>query len=208
VAVQQRAEETRGRILGAAADCFSQRGYDSTSVAEICECAGVSKGAFYHHFPTKQAVFLELLAQWLRTLDAGLDAACAGTGSVPESLQNMAGMAGFVFSAAADQLPMFLEFLTQSAYDPAVWKVTIAPYWKYRAFFAEMVRQGVTEGSLRPIDAEMTAQAIVSLAVGVILQGLLDPQGADWGLVMKGAMQMLLEGIAQPYFAPTEEKGT
>ena len=56
---QQRSEETRARILAAALDRFARYGYDATGVAEICRAAGVSKGAFYHHFPSKQAAFLE-----------------------------------------------------------------------------------------------------------------------------------------------------
>ena len=70
---QRRGERTRSRILQAAEDCFAQRGYDAASVAEICRSAGVSKGAFYHHFPSKQALFLELLDRWLAELDAQLD---------------------------------------------------------------------------------------------------------------------------------------
>ena len=205
---QKRAEETRERILSAAAECFAQRGYDATSVAEMCESAGVSKGAFYHHFLTKQSVFLELLDRWLGTLDAGLGAARADAGNMPQSLQGMAGMAGFVFGAAGEQLPMFLEFMTQAVHDPEVWKATVAPYVRYREFFADLVRQGVAEGSLQPVDPEIAAETIVSLALGVILQGLLDPKGADWGQVMQGAMQMLLHGIAAPGFVLQEEKGT
>lgn len=198
MAVQHRAEETRGRIVSAALACFAQSGYEATSVAALCSEAGVSKGAFYHHFPTKQALFLELLNAWLETLDAGLKSARLDAASVPESLRGMAGMAGFVLSAAGEQLPMFLEFMTQAAHDAEVWKATVAPYVRYRDFFADLVRQGIAEGSLRPVDPEITAEAIVSLAVGVILQGLLDPKGADWGRVMQGAMQMFLQGIAKP----------
>jgi len=62
--MQQRSEETRKHILEAAQRLFSAKGYDATGVAEICQAAGVSKGAFYHHFLTKQAVFLVLLENW------------------------------------------------------------------------------------------------------------------------------------------------
>jgi len=63
---QPRAEETRTRILNAAQLCFSRYGYDAASVADICKEAGVTKGAFYYHFETKQALFLELLNRWLK----------------------------------------------------------------------------------------------------------------------------------------------
>ena len=68
--MQQRSEETRTRLLEAAVRLFAQQGYDASGVAEICAAAGVSKGAFYHHFESKQALFLALLEEWLARLDA------------------------------------------------------------------------------------------------------------------------------------------
>ena len=192
---QKRSEQTRSRILEAAQECFAQAGYDGTGVAEICRRAGLSKGAFYHHFPTKQAVFFELLNGWLAGVDAQMTSFRAGMPTVPEGLMRMAVMVRPVFDAAGEQLPMFLEFLSQAARDPEIWKATIAPYRKYRAFFAEMMEEGVIEGSLKNIDAQIASQVVVSLAVGLVLQGVLDPGGADWGLVAQEGIRMILDGI-------------
>jgi len=65
MATQQRSEETYSRILDAAAASFARNGYERTGVAEICHAAGISKGAFYYHFSSKQALFLALLQRWL-----------------------------------------------------------------------------------------------------------------------------------------------
>lgn len=196
--VQQRAEETRARILEAAAECFAQQGYEAASVADICERAGVSKGAFYHHFPSKQDLFMALLSDWLEALDAGLRRAQAEAADVPSALRDMAGMVGFVLMSAGERLPMFLEFWTHAARDPDIWAATIAPYRRYREFFADLVRAGIAEGSLRPVEAETAAQIIVSLAVGTILQGLLDPQGADWSRSLRQGIEMILTRLEMP----------
>lgn len=193
--VQQRGEETRARILSAAEECFAQHGYEAAGVAEICERAGVSKGAFYHHFASKQDLFMALLGNWLDGLDAGLRAVRSQTATVPDALREMAGMVGFVLSSAGERLPMFLEFWTQAARDPEVWAATIAPYRRYRAFFAELVQAGVAEGSLRPVDAEVVAQVIVSLAVGTILQGLLDRDGTDWNRSLRQGIEIILDSV-------------
>jgi|YNPNPStandDraft_1061719.scaffolds.fasta_scaffold25627_1 AcrR family transcriptional regulator len=196
---QERSEQTRLRILTAARECFARAGYDATGVAEICQRAGVSKGAFYHHFPSKQAVFLALLDRWLAGLEVPMAASRAAAIDVPAQLLAMAGMAEQVFQEAKGQFPMFLQFWAQAARDPQVWQATIMPYQRYRALFADMVRTGIAEGSLRPSDPDTAARVIVALAVGLVLQGVLDPDGADWGEVVREGITMLLRGLlAEP----------
>jgi len=196
VTTQRRGWETRQRILGAAAAGFAAKGYAGTSVAEICQRAEVSKGAFYHHFASKQALFLELLERWLDVLDGQLEAIHESERPVPEQLLAMTDLICDVFEAAEDQLPVFLEFWTRATHDPRTWEATIAPYRRYRRFFAEIIASGAREGTFHPVDADAAARVVVSLAVGIVLQGLLDPEDADWGAVARSGMEMLLEGMA------------
>jgi AcrR family transcriptional regulator len=192
---QRRGEETRSHILQAAEECFAQYGYDATSVAEVCRRAGVTKGGFYHHFPSKQALFLELLERWLAELDIQLAATRAQADTIPEGLLQMAEMVRPVFQATGGQLPISLEFWTKATRDPTVRQATVAPYRRYRDFFSGMIEAGIVEGTLRSVDPEMAAQVIVSLAAGLVLQRLLDPHGADWGEVAREGIRMLLEGL-------------
>lgn len=53
-------QDLRSRILHAAVDLFAERGYDGTSVAEVIARAGVAKGGFYHHFPSKEDLLYEV----------------------------------------------------------------------------------------------------------------------------------------------------
>jgi AcrR family transcriptional regulator len=192
---QHRAEETRGRILDAAVRKFAIAGYDAASVDDICTEAGVSKGAFYHHFPTKQAIFLALMQDWLAMIDMGMDAVKAGT--IPETLIQMTNLLPGVFAAAEDRLPMFLEFWLKASRDETIWKAVIAPYRHYQEHFARLVEDGIAEGSLKPVESQVAAQVIVSLAVGLVLQGVLDPHGADWEKTARESMQILMNGLAK-----------
>ena len=191
----QRGEEPRARIQEAATEAFARYGYDSASVAEICRRAGVTKGGFYHHFPSKQALFLEMLEQWLEGIDAQLELARSGAGDVPGQLRGMSAMVRAVFQEAGGRLPLFLEFLNKAGHSPVVWQATVAPFRKYHAFFAELVETGIDEGSLRPIDPDLASNVLLAFAVGLLVVGLLDPHGADWGQVGQGGMQVLLDGL-------------
>ncbi len=193
---QQRSDETRARLLAAALECFTRAGYDATGVAEICSRAAVSKGAFYHHFPSKQAVFLALMERWLGALEAGVQAARLAGETVPARLEALAGMVGQVLEAASGQVPMFLEFWRQAAKDPAVWQATVEPYRRFHAAFAGLVREGIAEGSLRRVDPDLAAHVQVSLGAGLVLQGALNlPDGAPRAAPGQ-AVRLLLDGLA------------
>jgi len=195
VANQARSEETRRRILQAAEESFARRGYDATGVAEICARAEVSKGAFYHHFPSKQTLFLDLLEGWLTELTETLSQTRSRAESVPQALKAMAPRIREVFRRGDRQLPIFLEFLNKASRDPAIWQATIAPYRRYHGYFAALIEEGVKEGSLRVANPKHLAQILVSLAVGVVLQAVLDPYGADWEKLIQEGMDLLFDGL-------------
>lgn len=191
----RKGEETRHRILESAVICFSESGYEKTGVAKICRVAGVSKGAFYHHFPTKQALFLELLNHWLEGLDAQILIIREKASDVPSALTQIATMVRQVFEAGRGKLPMFLAFLNQAAHDKAVWLATLSHYQHYQSVFAEIIKAGVDEGSIADIDPEIAAKTLVSLGVGLVLQGTLDTDNVDWGMVTERSILLLLNGM-------------
>jgi AcrR family transcriptional regulator len=195
--MQVRSEETRNHILEVSVQLFSKSGYDATGVAEICQAAGVSKGAFYHHFPSKQAVFLELLNSYLNGIDSGFNIMRQEIHNVPQTMLQMAEMVGSLFQTADIHLPIFLEFWTQANHDPHIWETTVAPYRRYQDYFAEMIQEGIREGSLEPMDPQLAARVLVALAMGLLMQSLFDPQIADWQTEARQSVELLLNGMTR-----------
>ncbi|MCB9763765.1 MAG: TetR/AcrR family transcriptional regulator [Alphaproteobacteria bacterium] len=81
-------EATRAHILEVALQCFSERGFNGTSIAEIARRAGVSKGLVHHHFPRKDDL-VEAVVH-LRVSEVGGLAA-----ELPEGLPPAERLAGF-----------------------------------------------------------------------------------------------------------------
>lgn len=74
---EQRNEQTRERILDSAARLFSLRGFDAVGIDELMADAGLTRGAFYHHFRSKSELYGQAIAHAARSgaahFEAGLD---------------------------------------------------------------------------------------------------------------------------------------
>jgi AcrR family transcriptional regulator len=193
--MQQRSEETHAKIMESAIKLFSNRGFNAASVDDICTEAGVSKGAFYHHFESKQALFLALLDGWLQTIDGAIEASKDKT--APETFMQMTEAFPYLFESAGEGLPMFLEFWLQASRDKKIWEASIAPYRRYHKYFTTLIKKGVDEGSFVEVDPELTSRMIVATAMGLLLQSLLDPKGAKWEKVSRESTAMLVNSLLQ-----------
>ena len=193
--MQQRSEETRNNILNAAIKLFSEQGYNAASVDDICAQAKVSKGAFYHHFESKQTLFLSLLDVWLKAIDNAIESSKDRT--VPETFIQMMDAFPYIFKMAGNRLPMFMEFWLQASRDEKIWQASVSPYRRYHKYFTSLIKKGVEEGSFVEVDPQIASRLIVSAAMGLLLQSLLDPEGAKWEKVARDSTTMLLNSLVK-----------
>ena len=66
---------SRQKLIDAAISLIRQKGYAATSVEDLCETAGVSKGAFFHHFKSKEALAVASTDYWIECTDSKFAAA-------------------------------------------------------------------------------------------------------------------------------------
>lgn len=192
---REQSDYTKAALLDAAEVQFARSGFNSTSVLSICEAAGVSKGAFYHHFESKQSLFFELLQRWLRNLEAALVQIEARAEEVPDKLLSMASIVGDVIEVGGPQLPIYLEFWNQALHDPAVHRALSTPFQEFLEFFASLLKQGIQRGVVRNTDEDRSARVVTGLAIGLLFQGLLEPEAEDWNAVTTFGLTMLFEGM-------------
>lgn len=91
-------EHKRDLILGAARQVFAEQGLDGASLRAIALRAGYTPAALYFHFPSKEAIYAEVLGASLRALGTAVDAAVAGVDG-PAARLRAAALAFFDFYA-------------------------------------------------------------------------------------------------------------
>ncbi len=115
--------ESRTRLLDAALRLVRTKGYTATSVEDICEAAGLTKGSFFHHFASKEELALAAAAHFAAMAD-GLFAA-APYQSAADPLERLLGYVDFRIAILQGTLPEFtclLGTMVQEVYDthPAI----------------------------------------------------------------------------------------
>jgi len=81
------ADQRRLQLLEVARDRFAEKGFNATSMDEIAEAAGVTKPVLYQHFPSKRALYVELLEDTGRQLLTSLAEATGRAGSPRERVE-------------------------------------------------------------------------------------------------------------------------
>jgi len=76
--VQKKSTDTREKLLAAARECFARKGFNSTTVEDIVESAGVARGTFYIYFANKEAIFKDIYELMQRELFAQVSSPHSG----------------------------------------------------------------------------------------------------------------------------------
>ncbi|MFE9256880.1 TetR/AcrR family transcriptional regulator [Streptomyces sp. NPDC006879] len=132
------------RLLAAATRLFAERGYDRTSVQEIVEAAGVTKGALYHYFGSKDDLLHEVYARMLRLQQERLDAIADSDLPIEERLR---AAAADVVVTTIDNLDDALIFLrSMHSLSPEKNKQVRAERRRYHERFRALIEEGQREG--------------------------------------------------------------
>jgi TetR/AcrR family transcriptional repressor of nem operon len=95
----------RSKILGSALAVIRTKGYAATSVDELCAAAGVTKGAFFHHFKSKEDLAIAAAEFWGETTSAFF--AAAPYHALPDPLQRLLGYIDFRKAILVGDIPDF-----------------------------------------------------------------------------------------------------
>ncbi len=170
--------ETRKRLKAAAEACFGRLGFSSCSIGDIAKAAGVAHGTFYVHFPSKEALADELLADFNTGLVERLQPILGATASTP------------LRTTVRSTAEIFLD------------------YWsEHRGFvetYAQRTAAGLTLTELRDgINPPMLQLLRATLAAAAPQLG---PHQPSWHLVTHGLLSMWLRIGLQYVLNPAVER--
>lgn len=208
MARQVRSEVTRRKILDAAVDVFGDVGYASAGWGTTIERTGMTKGALYHHFDSKEALASAIIEEGSDALLGAFRNVC---GSASPALENMIhGTFAVAHLLNADKTARAAEQLTAVL---AGFNSAAAQFFGACAGeMAGQARRAIAEGDLRDdVDPELVGESIVGATFGMrLLANALSRSGGNgyrvesagqrlgqlWGLLLPG---MTVE-TSLPYF--------
>ncbi len=136
------------RLLAAATRLFAEQGYDRTSVQEIVEAAGVTKGALYHYFGSKDDLLHEVYARVLRVQQERLDAFANADAPVEERLRRAA--ADVVVTTIENLDDAMIFFRSMHHLSPEKNKQVRAERRRYHERFRALIEEGQETGVFSP----------------------------------------------------------
>ncbi|MFK0243146.1 TetR/AcrR family transcriptional regulator [Amycolatopsis azurea] len=167
-------EAKRRAILDAAAWCFSEKGFEKTTTAEICRTAGISTGSLFHYFPNKRAVFVGIFEQ-----DG--DETAALIAAADEIEDPWEAILHVLFSVSEQLLnPMaarlVLEVAAQCARDAELAELVQGNDRALRDALIGLVKRAVEAGRIDPgLDPKTAASWLVAMIDAPLSRVILEP---------------------------------
>ena len=162
-------EERQYQILEAAMEVFVINGYANTRMDDIVRQSGLSKGALYHHYPSKKDLFIALIDHWEVYCFPDFYSRNGTDRTASETLLDFAKAVLDVFKEKKYVFLAEVEFWALSNQDEEINERSKSLYKKLLNLFELVLQKGVRSGEFKEIDTK-----VVSL---IILTGF---QGINW----------------------------
>ena len=189
---QQSRELTREQLLQAAAELFAEHGVNGTSVEQIVERAGYTRGAFYGNFEGKHEIVLALLEQRTQRELEEMQELSREAGSFDNLMECLRSWHRQRDATLGSWLALRTELWLYGLRDPELLPMLADRERRSRAALAQSLEQGFAARSVAPpAPAEFLALIMHSLGDGLSIQRVLSPEDTDTDTVVD-AIELLM----------------
>ncbi|MGV0643017.1 ScbR family autoregulator-binding transcription factor [Mycolicibacterium sp. XJ879] len=198
---QARSEATRQRIIASAVQLFNEVGYDSTALGDIIEHAGLTKGALYYHFDSKQSLATAIIEEGNAILLRAFSSITKLSAPALERIIHGSFFVGHLMRT--DMVARIGLHLLQALGEFN--EVAVQQYEGWVHSVLLNVTEGIEEGDVRPdLDTRSISEAIIGAMMGAELLSSATTSGTDLLPRIATMWDVLLPGIATadslPYF--------
>lgn len=158
------------RMLQMALRLFAQKGYFQTTVDEVVDAAGASKGSFYFHFPNKEAVFLALVEQITVMLFQGIEQELASEQQAAVKIRNTLASALDIFGRHRDLARLVL--VEAEVAHPQIREKQAAIHSRFIELIAQQLDHLIARGYIAPLDTRIAATAFFGSINAAVSQWL------------------------------------
>ncbi len=189
--------ETRQRVLDAAFEVFGRRGIAASSLTEVAAAAGLTKGAVYSNFDSKDELVLALMEEHAgHRIQASLDAVDASDSA--DMLSEVAAVLVHEMRVDAVWHRLLAEYFAMAHHDPARREALQRRRREVRATITRAVERVATELDLDlPMPAEDLAVVILALSNGLGVETDIDPGGVPDDLLARVLTLIVGDAVAQ-----------
>lgn len=192
--VTERGSATRQHILAVASDQFLCHGYAGTSLSDLIRAAGITKGAFYHHFPSKESLALEVVRARQAEETMMVVKATAGFDRAVDQLRAAVQAASDVKEQHQGQAQsmqrLCAELSEEAELAPQIAK--ICETWIDTA--ADLVARAQLQGDIRAdVDAHQAAEVLVATFLGAEQQCVITARHEDFHGELRARMARCLD---------------
>lgn len=188
-------EERKTQILAAATKVFTERGFADARMDDIVTESGLSKGALYWYFDSKDAIIISILDQIFDY----------ETGHVRELLEreNSAKLKLEVFIETMVKdlekmkplMPIFFDFWSLSLRKKTINQAIKKYYQRFLDMIEPIIEDGIEQGEFRSVNVKETAVAIGAMYEGTILFYVYFPDFIDFENQFRSNLELILEGL-------------
>ena len=187
---EEKKAQTRERLIQAAARVFAEKGLATTSLDEVADAAGLTKGAVYSNFHNKEDLVQAVLAVHDQRLHSIADT--AGDGTRDEQAAVAARQFGDVIAQGRAAFLLWIEFLAYAIRNPDLYADVVA---RHRTGREDVVRMIKEHGGSDPwTNLEEKALIFEMIGNGIALERLIDPEGVPDDLFAR-LMPVLVEAF-------------
>lgn len=188
-------EERKAQILEAAINVFARLGIHNARMDDIVAESGLSKGALYWYFKSKDEIIISILGGLFEREFEDLQLMLESDEPVSERLVQFITYTLSDIQQMLKIIPLAYEFYALAFRNQAVGEAIKGYFRRYLQILTPIIQEGIDSGEFKPAEAQDIALTLGAVIEGTILLWVYDSETVDLDHQGKTSIQLLLKGI-------------